>query len=55
MSALAAEKALALAARCEKVVCAAPGFGTMTSENRRILDWAKEKDVLLPMEALNTL
>ena len=55
VSTQAVKKALALAARCEKVVCAAPGFGTMTSENRRILDWAKEKGVFLPMEELKTL
>ena len=55
VSAEAAEKALALAARCEKVVCAAESFGTMTAENRRILDWAKEKGVLLPAEELNAL
>jgi iron complex transport system ATP-binding protein len=55
VSAQAVDKALALAAKCEKVVCAAEGFGTMTAENRRILDWAKEKGVLLSSEELNTL
>ena len=55
VSAEAVSKALALAETCEKVVCAAEGFGTMTAENRRILDQAKEMGKLLPLEALNTL
>ena len=55
VSAEAVSKALALAETCEKVVCAAEGFGTMTAENRRILTWAEEMGKLLPPEALNTL
>ena len=55
VSAEAVSKALALAEKCEKVVCAAEGFGTMTAENRRILTWAEEMGKLLPLEALNTL
>ena len=51
----AADKALELAKNCEKVVCAAERFGSMTLENRRILDWAKEAGVLLPQEELHTL
>ena len=51
----AVDKALALAEKCEKVVCAVPGFGTMTAENRRILDRAKEKGNLLLLEELNVL
>ena len=55
VSAEAVDKALALAEKCEKVVCAAPCFGSMTAENRRILDWAREQGKLLSPEELHTL
>jgi iron complex transport system ATP-binding protein len=55
VSAEAVDRALALAESCEKVVCAAEHFGSMTTENRRILDRAKEKGNLLTEAELHTL
>ena len=48
----ALEQALACAARCRHIVCAVERFGPANAENRRLLELAEEKGLLLPPSAL---
>ena len=49
LMAMTVDEALAVLRRCESVYCTRSGFGSVTEENRRLLQCAEELGLLRPL------
>ena len=51
VGAAAVDRALEILAQCRGLICTTEHFGTLNAENRRLLDYAKARNLLLPNDA----